>query len=311
MSDEVVEYLINTGLIGSELTGSGLTGIAAQLKSILKEDAIQDYEKLRDTPCNKINQSSLVGNKAMDFFFFTHRLKTRTAKGINFEEWLKTDEYKKPYYQRLIQYEVKNGTPLIKAKYAAFTLYSGSGTINAFKPIIARSLYCKYNPTTILDFSAGWGGRCLAAMSLDKNYIGFDTNTSLKKAYAEMIDLYPTEGDIKIYFKDSSKVDYSKYKYDMVFTSPPYFKKTKPTERYANMPTYKDREDFNERFFFPVVANTYKHLSSGGIYALNIPMDMYDDIKSVIGAASTKIPLALRSRSKNIEYKEFIYVWKK
>ena len=297
------------------LIGEGLSRLAGELRDLTLQIAKQDYEKLRTTKCNAINEASLVGNKAMDYFFFSHRLRTKTAKGISFPDWLKTDEYKKPYYQRFIKKATDRGISLIRAKYAAFRLYSGSGTISAFKPIIARKLYCKYNPTTILDFSAGWGGRCLAAMSLDKNYIGFDTNKTLKSAYAGMLKAFPTDGKISIHFQDSSKVDYSKYDYDMVFTSPPYFKKTKPTERYEKMPEYKDRDDFNERFLFPVVMNTYKHLKSGGTYALNIPIDMYDDVKKVLGKSNSKIPLKIASRSKETkqggEYKEYIYVWKK
>jgi hypothetical protein len=306
MSDTLIELV----------AGAGLTGLAEQLRTITKEDAMSDYEKLRATPCTSIKQSGLAGNKAMDYFFFKHRLRTKTARGISFPEWLETPEYKKPYYQRFIEKSMAAGNSLLKAKYAAFRLYSGSGAISAFKPIVARALYCKYKPTTILDFSAGWGGRCLAAMSLDMNYIGFDTNKTLRSAYNGMKKMYPTEGKIQINFKDSSKVDYSRYEYDMVFTSPPYFKKTVPTERYENMPEYADREDFNKRFLFPVIEKTYRHLKNGGTYALNIPIDMYEDVKTVLGAASTKLPLALASRGKSEKrlgggYKEFIYVWKK
>lgn len=306
MSDDLIETLV----------GAGLTGLASQLRSITKEEAENDYEKLSDIDCKDINQNSLVGNKAMDYFFFANRLRTKGMRGISFPEWLKTDEYKKPYYMSLIKKSMEAGNTLVKAKYGAFRLYSGSGTISAFKPIIARKLFCDYKPKTILDFSAGWGGRCLGAMSLDMNYIGFDTNTRLKSAYKGMIDLYPTDGTIKIIFQDSSKVDYSKYDYDMVFTSPPYFKKTRPTERYEGMPDYEDREDFNARFLFPVIENTYKHLKTGGVYALNVPIDMYEDVKTVLGVASKKIPLVLRPRGKTAknfggEYKEFIYVWRK
>jgi DNA modification methylase len=150
-------------------------------------------------------------------------------------------------------------------------------------------------------------------MSLGINYIGFDTNTSLKTAYKNMINAYPHDGNVTIHFQDSAKVDYSRYTYDFVFTSPPYFQKTKPTEGYENMPEYEDRDDFNERFFFPVVRNTYKHLSRNGHYALNIPIDMYEDIKKVLGPADKKIPLYIQKRYAGQEggYKEYIYVWNK
>lgn len=289
------------------LVGAGLTGIASQLKNISKEEAVEDYEKLRGTKCGAINQRSLVGNKAMDFFFFKHRIRTKSKRGVSFVEWLKGK--KTEAEKRLINNLMKDRKSRINAEYDTFSLYLGS--INAFKPIIARYLYCLLDPTTILDFSAGWGGRCLGAMSLDKNYIGFDTNTTLKEAYSGMKSIYPTKGKIEIVFKDSSKVDYSKYDYDMVFSSPPYYKKTRPTEKYEKMPDYKDRADFNERFFFPVVRNTYEHLKKGGVYCLNIPMDMYDDVKEVLGKADKKISLVITKRSESSKYKEYIYLWKK
>jgi hypothetical protein len=298
------------------LIGAGLSSLAKQIKNITKQEAIDDYDKLREVDCKDINQRSLVGNKAMDYFFLSHRLRTKGNKGISFAEWLKTDLVNKPYNKKLTAEGLRRGQNLAQARYKAFRLYYGS--INAFKPLIARNLYCIYDPKTILDFSAGWGGRCLGAMSLDKNYIGYDTNKTLIPAYKGMKALYPTKGKIEIHFQDSSKADFSKHTYDMVFTSPPYFQKTRPTEKYEKMPEYENREDFNERFLYPVIRNAYKHLSHGGFFCLNIPSDMYDDVKTVLGGADRKIPLVIALRKPRtsdkvgkINYTEFIYVWKK
>ena len=290
--------------------------LAAQLRTITQDDAFADYEALCATDPETIKHTSNKGNRAADYFFFAHRIQTKTRKGISFPEWLQTNECEKPYYDKLIKHIVSKGNSLLYAKFRAFGLYSGSGTISAFKPLIARWLYAKYSPTTILDFSAGWGGRCLAAMSLDINYIGFDTNTALTSSYNEMINTYPHESKTEIIFADSSAIDYSAYEYDMVFTSPPYFVKNAPTERYENMPHYENKDDFNQRFFFPVVQKTFKHLKRGGIYALNIPIAMYEDIQPILGACTEKHPLVLANRCMKKkefggEYKEYIYVWRK
>jgi len=265
--------------------------------------ALDDYMKLCKTDPV---ETSRIGNKAMNYHFFTLTLRTKTKRGQSFDEFLESDEPNKPYYKKFID---KRGNTL-KAKYDAFQLYSGS--INCFKPIIAKKLYQRYNPTTILDFCAGWGGRCIAAMACDINYIGFDTNIHLKEAYEELN--YPTTSKVEIHIEDSSLVDYSQYTYDMVFTSPPYFK-TRAIEVYEGMPDYKNRNDFNESFLFPVIENTYAHLSKGGIYALNIPLYMYDDIKNILGECNTKIPLKISKRSSikkfGGEYSEYIYVWLK
>jgi hypothetical protein len=89
--------------------------------------------------------------------------------------------------------------------------------------------------------------------------------------------------------------------------------KTKPTEEYRNMPTYTTREEFNDNFLFPVITNAYKHLMPGGHFALNVPQDMYADVRKVLGAAGKKYPLAIKSRYSGQApvYKEYIYVWKK
>ena len=252
----------------------------------------------------------------MDRFFFEKRLATADKKGDTFLSFVnRKGHLHSPSAKRLYQYNIDHGKSPTTAKYDVFRLYHGS--INAFKPLWAKELYCKFKPKTVLDFSAGWGGRMLGAMATNTNYIGFDTNTDLRKAYAEMIKTYPHDCKVAIHFQDSSKVDYSRYTYDMVFTSPPYFQKTKPTEAYRNMPHYVDREDFNKRFFFPVVEKTWKHLQTGGHYCLNIPMDMYEDVKEVLGACDSKIPLAIQARfsakehAQHKQYKEFIYIWNK
>lgn len=295
------------------LIGAGLHELANKIRPLTLEQAQKDYESLKKQKPGS-NLMGRIGNRASDYFFFEKRLDTGSKRGDNesFPEFFKRHGWNDaPSYKRLYKMGIDQGRNSEQAAYGVFSLYWGA--INSFKAIVARAVYDKFKPHTILDFSAGWGGRCLAAMSLDINYIGFDTNTDLKKPYADMIKAFPHKSSATIHFQDSAKVDYSKYKYDMVFTSPPYYIKTKPTEAYKNMPQYKDRDEFNEKFLFPVVRNTYNNLQSGGIYALNVPMDMYDDLLPVLGKANSKIllPKIKRAGSGEGGYKEYIYFWNK
>ena len=146
-------------------------------------------------------------------------------------------------------------------------------------------------------------------MSLNKNYIGFDTNKNLREAYNGIMTTYPYSSTVSIDFTDSSTVDYSQYEYDMVFTSPPYYRNNKLIEQYDNMPSYRTRQDFYDKFLIPVIKNTYKHLKDGGVFALNINVGMYDDLLHILGECNEKIPLTLSDRKNN--YNEYIYVWKK
>ena len=50
-----------------------------------------------------------------------------------------------------------------------------------FPPFLAGQIYKYFDATNILDPYAGWGDRCIAAMALDINYIGIDSNTHLEK----------------------------------------------------------------------------------------------------------------------------------
>ena len=281
-----------------------LKRIVHEIKPITKTEAINDYIKLQLIPCYKIKDSSLIGNTAADFFFFKYRIKTLGNKGISFYDLIKNiDDYINNKNFKSLERYYDNTISEYKLYYTYYRLYYGS--VSQFKAIIAKKLYCKFKADKILDFSAGWGGRCLAAMSLNLNYTGIDSNILLKKPYEAMIKTYQHDSQINMIFKDSSKIDYSKLDYNFVFTSPPYYN-TQLIETYEKMPLYKSKEDFNENFFFKVVKNSYDNMKNG-TYILNIPDYMYVDIKQILGPSDKKKLLYINKRNNN--YKEYIYIW--
>jgi hypothetical protein len=279
--------------------------ITKQIKNISKEDAITDLEKFFNLENLSTTTTSNVGNKFLDYFFLKYRLDTKGRKGISFFEFMKDNKIKqKPSNIKLYNYGIKTKKEYV-AWYDVFRVYYGS--IAQFKPVIAYSVYSMVKPTSILDFSAGWGGRLLGAVKYDCKYTGFDTNRDLEKPYREIIKVLGAK-KCKVVFQDSSKVDFSKYTYDTVFTSPPYYK----TELYNGMPDYSSYDDWHEKFFKPVISNSYKHLQKGGSFCLNVPRDIYEDTKKILGRkANKKVRLGLTSRNGGIKYKEYIYIWNK
>jgi hypothetical protein len=172
----------------------------------------------------------------------------------------------------------------------------------------------------VLDFSAGWGGRCLGAMAYGVPYIGIDANKNLEKSYRDMIKAVEPSANVKLYFKPSETVDFSKFKYDLIFTSPPYFM----LEEYERMPTYGSKEGFLEKFFRPVVLSAWKNLHSPGYMALNMPKEMYDAVKDILPKLWKRMKLSIANRHPTNASKgdtigavdakarsEGIYVWKK
>jgi hypothetical protein len=313
-------------LSGGKLTAEKIA-IAKQIVDHTPEAVMADYQRLMDIDCDDpALPRSRAGLKVVDDATFPARMDT-FSKGYNlytFIEALYRGKLKdKPYIKKLLDYnERMNQKAAHNPVYAALKikqLYFGS--VSAFKPSVAKWIYCKLGAKNILDFSAGWGGRLVGAMVLpDTKYIGIDTNKDLKKGYDKMIKELGVGGRVKMIYTDSAKVDYSKLNYDTVFTSPPYF----TLEKYEDMPSYETRDEFNEKFYFPVLRKVFAGLKRGGKLALNIPHtggggDMLADAESVLGKPSDRFELPLAKGGKQDKargrsaggYKEYVYVWQK
>jgi 16S rRNA G966 N2-methylase RsmD len=296
--------------------------IASKLRIITKEDALESYEELKSAAVTSPDFSR-IGLKTLDYFFLPHRIKAKTKRHISFYDAIRDPSRTKQLTELVRKYKKKplsdyDEIGLLKAQYQVFQLYYG--TINQFRPMIAKWVYSTLKPKVgILDYSAGWGGRALAAMSLGIPYIGIDANKNLEKTYNKMITTLNPTADVTLIFKPSEEVDFSKYKYDLIFTSPPYFM----IEEYEKMPAYKSKRDFLEQFFIPVTLNSWKHLLPGGNMALNIPEEMYDAIKTLLPKIKRTFILPLSNRhpvnaskaqtlgKENKERHELIYVWHK
>ena len=298
--------------------------VAKQLREINKEDAKKNYQELINLPCPAPPSQSRVGLQTLDYFFLHHRLKAKTKRHISFMDALKNSE-KLEYIDEKIK-KIKGVFPssltdqeLLQQRYSVFQLYYG--TINQFRPSEAKRLYCIFKPKLgILDFSAGWGGRCLAAMACEIPYTGIDANTNLKSSYEKMIEFCKPIAPTKMIYKPSETVDFSKIQYDLVFTSPPYFM----LEEYEKMPQYGSKDGFIEKFFRPVVQSAWKHLHTGGYMALNMPKEMYDSVKADLPPLWKRMRLPIMDRHATNAAKgssigthdknnrsEGIYVWHK
>ena len=98
---------------------------------------------------------------------------------------------------------------------------------NAFKATLAKSIYQFFNAKRILDFSAGWGDRLLAAIAHKADrYLGYDPNQELQTGYQEIIALFSEKEENKyeiISQPFESAILPEEETFDLVCTSPPYF----------------------------------------------------------------------------------------
>ena len=294
----------------STYTAKQRVEIAHELKPITRENALQDYKKLKQIDLKQITPHTRVGNKVVDFFTFPQRLNTVGFRHMSFFDFLTNKAHftKIKSIKTLLKWYKEKGRTIDNRVFKeVFNLYYGG--INIFKPIVSMTIYNRFKPHSVLDFTMGWGGRLIGACAVNvPHYIGIDLNTQLEKPYKEMVEFIKplTTTKITLFFKDALSIDYSKLDYDMVFTSPPYYNK----EIYEGTKRL-DKDAWDEQFYKPIFEKTFKHLKSGGKYCINVPIEIYDRVcVPLLGKAPLLIPLLKNQRQIN-NYTEMIYVWTK
>lgn len=291
--------------------------ISKHIKLITSADAIEDFNKLKRIGANALNVSSRcqIGNNTVDYFTFTERLNTKGKYDTSFYEFVAdVDIFKKKRFisNMFSYYDTTKNKNKTKNKYVVLKeVYNICiSAINIFRPLVAMEIYSKYKPTSVLDFTCGWGGRLIGACALNvPKYVGIDINSNLTVPYAEMSQFLSNlcSTEIKLYVEDAVHFDYASVTYDMVLTSPPYFF----LEKYSNNSDYENsKTKMIETFYAPVITATYTHLQQGGHYCLNVNKEIYEKVcVKILGQATEAIPFK-KSKRQN-DYGEFIYVWKK
>lgn len=155
----------------------------------------------------------------------------------------------------------------------------GGSTTTNFKPMHAKALCERYCPEggTVYDFSCGFGGRMLGALSSKNNYKyvgvepGVETYNNLLKLGEHIERVTKRRESYEIHNVGSEDFIGVPESVDFAFSSPPYFNLEKyndePTQCYNKYPQLKD---WFEGYVNPTIINTYNMLKPGGIYAVNI-----------------------------------------
>lgn len=311
--------------------------IAHKIKPIGEIDAETDFETLKIMVDNALlsenddsasgfgiefNERCRIGNNIVDFFTFQERLETRGKYNVTFYDFVKNIEEfkKKKFIQNMLTYyaTVKNARGL-KNEYIVFKeVYNICiSAINIFRPLVAVEVYAKYKPSVVLDPCAGWGGRAVGAAVCDNvRYFGIDVNQSLQNPYQRMCAFLNSKCKstnpvlsprISMTIADAVTYDYSQIepKYDMVFTSPPYYF----IEKYSHNPFYNNSKDeMDEHFYAPLFSNTYLHLLPGGCMALNVNREIYERVCVRLFGPAHQTMNCKKSKRQN-DYREMIYIW--
>ena len=301
-----------------------------------KEKALDNFLKFKKKAKKEISSNSLLGIVIVDYGTERSRIKTKYRNKSLYERWNDPVARKKmiKFAKRLKKQDLSRlGRHSSVSNVLQRAISLSWGTINTMRPAAALNIYKKYKATSVLDFTAGWGSRMVAAAALGINYTGIDANKNLSDGYKKIQKLIKPHTNSKIHmtFDKAENVDFSKLpKYDFVFTSPPY----EYLEVYENMKNYEktdkikqpysskliksqEADGFYDDFIIPAIQNAYKYLPKGKYMCLNIPDLMYKKIKKKWKACdkrekyfiTVRIGSNVSKSSRNDS--EYIYCWKK
>jgi hypothetical protein len=278
-------------------------------KNITMERRLKDFKNLCEFKATT-NPKKFCGNPCLYHYQFENLLQCKREKGKTLEEIFSNDETRNKLWNDTIKRNRRDIAPVPSTTDVFEANRINTGAIVFFKSSTAKYVYKLFNAKSVLDFTMGWGGRLLGAMALDINYIGVDTNTNLKPGYEQMIEDLPCDkSKINLIWKSCLDIDYSKYDYDLILTSPPYVN----MELYENMKPFESDEIFYKEFLIPTMDKTFEHLKEGGHMCINISPKMFKALMK-FGYREPEDQIDLRQQmGKNyaVKSQDYIYAWKK
>ena len=248
-------------------------------KIISQEELNKDLANLFGYDASE-NKNNFYGNPFLYHFQFKNLIKCHREGGDTIYD-IYNDKDK---WDKLIESARKRNRG---GKTAAGNVYEcfriNLGSVVMFKSTTAKYLYQKYNAESVLDPTAGWGGRMLGAWALGIDYTGIDTNVNMKPAYDNMIEMLDSKTpavfekpNLQMIWQSALDVDFSNLDYDFVLTSPPYVN----LEIYEHMEPWESDEKFYKEFFIPLWQKCVDNIKAGGTICFNISPKMYDDAVS-------------------------------
>jgi tRNA1(Val) A37 N6-methylase TrmN6 len=230
---------------------------------------------------NKLIKICKVGNKSSNYFHQKNRWKCDSINSPSPERTWQTEKFRLTLLNGLWTLNINEINNTTLKSCIALRKYIAS----QFRPSAAKAIYDYFEAENVLDFSSGWGDRLSGFFASDKtkHYCGVDPNDNLTDGYSSQYNQYM---DIRKYdnlskkyeqhtcpFEDL-KLDYTEY-FDLVFTSPPYFRVERYTQnKNQSWKRYKKIDEWLEHFLFSSLKKSWNTLKVGGHMAINIS-DVY------------------------------------
>ena len=182
------------------------------------------------------------------------------------------------YYQKNKGQVLKNSLKDGKFDYLKFEdyMYDRSNMCNNFQITIIMNIYKFFKAKRILDSSAGWGDRLVAALASDIEYVGVDPSKCLRPLYPKIIKTLT--GDPKKFqiisrpFEKITKKDITG-KFNLAFTSPPFYDLEVYNSENENQSImgFNSEESWTEGFLNKLADINIGYLKKGGHFVIYVP----------------------------------------
>ena len=221
-----------------------------------------------------------TGQKVLHHFMDKHRLKCTHSRFPNstYSLWEKETYWLKPF---LTEFNVPiNAKTLIKG------IDRRKNEPKFFRPLCAKAIINMFGAKSVLDFSAGFGGRLLGFHASNaESYIGVDPNCKLHYPYQQINNFCNTGKDTKFLCVPSEEVDYANINADLVFTAPPYIDWKYSEDDTQSFNRYLSKDQWLEEYLYPSLQKAWDVLDSGGRMVICIE-DFYSKDKDKIKPTS-------------------------
>jgi 16S rRNA G966 N2-methylase RsmD len=215
-----------------------------------------------------------TGIKSSDHYSFDSRMSCNSINSPSPYRVWNTEKFFKSMASALISLKLYEPTKQNLKTCLALRKYIAS----QFRASAAKCIYEAFEGKDILDFSSGWGDRLAAFMATDgaSSYTGIDPNDSLHDGYQAQINQFNSGKSVEMNNACAEEFEHTR-KYDLVFTSPPYFNIEKYSEcENQSFKKYKKIDVWLNEFLFKAINGFWGNLKESAVVMINIS-DVYSN----------------------------------
>ncbi|MFA6165807.1 MAG: hypothetical protein WC700_04265 [Gemmatimonadaceae bacterium] len=177
------------------------------------------------------------------------------------------------------------------AKERRELVYKAARGCNLFNAALAVYLIRRFGGEAVLDVSAGWGDRLIAALAADvRIYRGWDPNEILQPVYKAIGEAFDHSTDWSVEPAPFESAAVPREQFDSVLFSPPFFDKELYRGAETSTTLYPEREKWYRQFYRPAIAKAAAALRPGGHFLAYIPSE--GQMRSELDAALRRAGLA-------------------